>query len=133
MANDPDRRFQIPLELVYTSAIVPVGPTGNGNNQTPAPVANVVTPPASTARTYSPTELQYVFISIHFLAARSKKELQNQSIKKKSINLTLFEFDSKSQSFTSEGCPSESPLGQEPENNLESPVSLTRFQWKSIE
>ena len=54
-------RFQIPLELVYTSAIVPVGPTGNGNNQTPAPVANVVTPPISTARTYSPTELQYVF------------------------------------------------------------------------
>jgi len=79
---------EIPLELVYTSAIVPVGPTGNGNNQTPAPVANVVTPPASTARTYSPTELH------------------------------------KSQSFTSEGCPSESPLGQEPENNLESPTSM---------
>ena len=56
--------FQIPLELVYTSAIVPVGQTGNGNNPAPVAVANVVTPPASTARTYSPTELQYVFNAV---------------------------------------------------------------------
>jgi len=91
--------FQIPLELVYTSAIVPVGQTGNGNNPAPVAVANVVTPPASTARTYSPTELH-------------------------SANFIPFQFDSKSQSFTSEGCPSESPLGQEPENNVESPTSM---------
>merc|ERR1712071_213060 len=90
---------EIPLELVYTSAIVPVGQTGNGNNPAPVAVANVVTPPASTARTYSPTELH-------------------------SANFIPSQFDSKSQSFTSEGCPSESPLGQEPENNVESPTSM---------
>lgn len=61
---------EIPLELVYTSAIVPVGAaagagtangTGNGggNGSQPAASANVVTPPAAAAgRTYSPTELQ---------------------------------------------------------------------------
>nr|CAG4648794.1 EOG090X0AJ3 [Polyphemus pediculus] len=80
---------EIPLELVYTSAIVPVGPTGNGSgNNPPQPAANVVTPPSATVRTYSPTELH------------------------------------KSQSFTSEGCPSESPLDHETDNNVESPTSM---------
>jgi hypothetical protein len=64
--------FQIPLELVYTSAIVPVGAaaaaaagvtsataavtvTANQSAQS----TSVVTPPATSAgRTYSPTELQ---------------------------------------------------------------------------
>nr|SVE77161.1 EOG090X0AJ3 [Daphnia lumholtzi] len=83
---------EIPLELVYTSAIVPVGTaTSNGSSQTTqvAPVATtVVTPPAVLAsRTYSPTELH------------------------------------KSQSFASEGCPSESPLGHDTDN-VESPTSM---------
>lgn len=80
------------MELVYTSAIVPVGAVANNNGgnqqQVVATTANVVTPPAAAAnRTYSPTELH------------------------------------KSQSFTSEGCPSESPLGHETDN-VESPTSM---------
>nr|CAG4643393.1 EOG090X0AJ3 [Ilyocryptus agilis] len=84
---------EIPLELVYTSAIVPVGAAannGNSNQSAPVPTstATVVTPPAAAAsRTYSPTELH------------------------------------KSQSFTSEGCPSESPLGHETDN-VESPPAM---------
>nr|SVE76549.1 EOG090X0AJ3 [Daphnia longispina] len=87
---------EIPLELVYTSAIVPVGTaTSNGttsSSQAPqhtvAVATTVVTPPAVLAtRTYSPTELH------------------------------------KSQSFTSDGCPSESPLGHETDN-VESPTSM---------
>ncbi|XP_046462637.1 uncharacterized protein LOC124208808 isoform X3 [Daphnia pulex] len=86
---------EIPLELVYTSAIVPVGTaTSNGStsvNQAPQQTVvatTVVTPPAVLAtRTYSPTELH------------------------------------KSQSFTSDGCPSESPLGHETDN-VESPTSM---------
>nr|SVE73721.1 EOG090X0AJ3 [Daphnia atkinsoni] len=84
---------EIPLELVYTSAIVPVGTaTSNGSNsqttQVVAVATTVVTPPAVLAtRTYSPTELH------------------------------------KSQSFTSEGCPSESPLGHDTDN-VESPTSM---------
>nr|SVE74345.1 EOG090X0AJ3 [Daphnia barbata] len=84
---------EIPLELVYTSAIVPVGTaTSNGSSsqttQAVAVATTVVTPPAVLAsRTYSPTELH------------------------------------KSQSFTSEGCPSESPLGHDTDN-VESPTSM---------
>lgn len=84
---------EIPLELVYTSAIVPVGTaTSNGNSsqttQVVAVATTVVTPPAVLAsRTYSPTELH------------------------------------KSQSFASEGCPSESPLGHDTDN-VESPTSM---------
>nr|SVE89427.1 EOG090X0AJ3 [Daphnia sinensis] len=84
---------EIPLELVYTSAIVPVGTaTSNGSSsqttQVAAVATTVVTPPAVLAsRTYSPTELH------------------------------------KSQSFTSEGCPSESPLGHDTDN-VESPTSM---------
>nr|CAG4637230.1 EOG090X0AJ3 [Ceriodaphnia reticulata]SVE73100.1 EOG090X0AJ3 [Ceriodaphnia reticulata] len=87
---------EIPLELVYTSAIVPVGTATNGGGggggaqvaQPVAVAATVVTPPAILAgRTYSPTELH------------------------------------KSQSFTSEGCPSESPLGHDTDN-VESPTSM---------
>jgi len=87
---------EIPLELVHTSAIVPVGSANTGNNN--APPGNVVTPPAVAApiipaasvvvqRNYSPSELH------------------------------------KSQSFTSEGCPSESPLDHEADN-IESPTSM---------
>ncbi|XP_045034995.1 uncharacterized transmembrane protein DDB_G0289901 isoform X3 [Daphnia magna] len=56
---------EIPLELVYTSAIVPVGTaTSNGNSsqttQVVAVATTVVTPPAVLAsRTYSPTELHF--------------------------------------------------------------------------
>ena len=53
--------MQIPLELVYTSAIVPVGPAANNGNSQPATAsaASVVTPPSTAAnRTYSPAELQ---------------------------------------------------------------------------
>nr|SVE86916.1 EOG090X0AJ3 [Daphnia similis] len=84
---------EIPLELVYTSAIVPVGTaTSNGSSsqttQVAAVATTVVTPPAVLAsRTYSPTELH------------------------------------KSQSFASEGCPSESPLGHDTDN-VESPTSM---------
>ncbi|XP_059350143.1 uncharacterized protein LOC130686770 isoform X2 [Daphnia carinata] len=80
---------EIPLELVYTSAIVPVGTaTSNGSSsqttQVVAVATTVVTPPAVLAsRTYSPTELH----------------------------------------FTSEGCPSESPLGHDTDN-VESPTSM---------
>ena len=66
--------FQIPLELVYTSAIVPVGAaaaaaaaaaasaaaasTVNVTANQSAQSTSVVTPPATSAgRTYSPTEL----------------------------------------------------------------------------
>nr|CAG4641912.1 EOG090X0AJ3 [Eurycercus lamellatus] len=92
---------EIPLELVYTSAIVPVGAAAsNGNNNQPAqtaPPTNVVTPPAAAAgRTYSPTELH------------------------------------KSQSFTSEGCPSESPLGHETDN-VESPDQSQVFHAVFLE
>nr|CAG4651198.1 EOG090X0AJ3 [Simocephalus serrulatus]SVE94402.1 EOG090X0AJ3 [Simocephalus serrulatus] len=84
---------EIPLELVYTSAIVPVGTATSNGGATQAVQAvtvatTVATPPAVLAsRTYSPTELH------------------------------------KSQSFTSEGCPSESPLGHETDN-VESPTSM---------
>nr|CAG4648116.1 EOG090X0AJ3 [Moina brachiata]SVE93166.1 EOG090X0AJ3 [Moina brachiata] len=81
---------EIPLELVFTSAIVPVGPAATNGNSQPAALASsaVVTPPgAVVTRTYSPTELH------------------------------------KSQSFASEGCPSESPLGHETDN-VESPTSM---------
>lgn len=53
--------MQIPLELVYTSAIVPVGPAASNGNSQPAAAgaSSVVTPPGAVAnRTYSPTELQ---------------------------------------------------------------------------
>nr|CAG4644996.1 EOG090X0AJ3 [Leptodora kindtii] len=93
---------EIPLELVYTSAIVPVGSTGNGNHVSAAPAtASTVTaitsvptsiavapsPTATVSRTYSPSELH------------------------------------KSKSFTSEGCAGESPLEHDA-SNVESPTSM---------
>nr|CAG4641075.1 EOG090X0AJ3 [Eulimnadia texana] len=90
---------EIPLDLVHTTAIVPVGSVAAAAAAASSSVAAAAVVAGSAATTTAATTT----------AARNYNSPAQLR---------------KSQSFTSEGCPSESPLGHETDN-VESPTSMT--------